>query len=252
MSVDDDTAHARSFHTRPRRRMDKISSVIARDIVADLRGKPPLTALPPEAAMLEKYRVGRASLREALRILEVHGIITIRPGPGGGPTVAPLDTVYFARMSTLYLHLLDATYREILEARIIIEPVMVRLAAQREDREALGELERFLALAEPADESQYLQQSGGFHGLISGLSGNRVLDLQGRSLKDMYADRIEGMVFPPEAREGILADHRRIAQAIIAGDTSRAEQLMRAHMEEYLFYSAERNPGVLDEVAQWK
>jgi GntR family transcriptional regulator, transcriptional repressor for pyruvate dehydrogenase complex len=252
VSVDDHTGDALPLRSPLRRRMDKVSSVIARAIVADLRGKPPSTMLPPEAVMLEKYQVGRASLREALRILEVHGLIAIRPGPGGGPMVAPLDTVYFARMSALYLHLLGATYHEVLKARIVVEPVMVRLAAQREDRDALTELEQFLALAEPADESQYLRQAGGFHGLISGLSGNRVLDLEGRSLKDMYADRIEGMVFPPEARKGILADHRRIAQAIIAGKANRAEKLMRAHMEEYLFYSAERNPGVLDEVVQWK
>lgn len=252
MSDDHNASEALPFRTPLRRRMDKVSSLIAREIVADLRGKPPSTMLPPEAAMLEKYQVGRASLREALRILEVHGIITIRPGPGGGPMVAQLDTVYFARMSTLYLHLLGATYREVLEARIIIEPIMVRSAAQREDREGLGELEQFLALDEPEDESQYLQQAGGFHALISGLSGNRVLDLEGRSLKDMYADRIEGMIFPAEARKGILLDHRRIAEAIIAGNANRAEKLMRAHMEQYLFYSAERNPGVLDEVVQWQ
>ena len=79
-----------------------------------------------------------------------------------------------------------------------------------------------------------------------------MLDLEGRGLKDIYADRIEGMVFPPEAREGILRDHRLIAQAIIAGNATRAEKLTRAHMEEYLFYSAARNPGVLNEVVQWR
>jgi DNA-binding FadR family transcriptional regulator len=211
-----------------------------------------MTMLPPEAAMLEKYQVGRASLREALRILEVQGIIAIRPGPGGGPVIAPLDSVYFARMSTLYLHLYGATYREILEARIVMEPVMVRFAASREDREALGVLEEFLELDEPEDDSGYLFQVSEFHGLISGLSGNKVLDLQERSLKDIYAGRIEGTVFPAEARESILQDHRQIARAIIAGKAGRAEKLMRAHMEEYLNYSAARNPGVLDEVVQWR
>lgn len=235
-----------------RRRSEKVSGVIAREIVADVRGKPPMTMLPPEAAMLEKYQVGRASLREALRILEVQGIIAMRPGPGGGPMVAPLDTIYFARMSTLYLHLLEATYREVLEARIVMEPVMARLAAQRSDRDALDELEQYLSLEEPEDEAQYLTQVGGFHGLLSGLSGNRVLDLEGRSLKDMYADRIEGMIFPPEERKGILYDHRQIAKAIMAGNANRSEKLMRAHMEQYLFWSGERNPGVLDEVVQWR
>ena len=235
-----------------RRRTEKVSGVIAREIVSDMRGLPPMSMLPPEAAMLEKYQVGRASLREALRILEVQGIIAIRPGPGGGPMVAPFDSMNFARMTTLYLHLAGATYREVLEARIIMEPVMARLAAQRKDPDAVAELQEFLAKSVPADESEYLLHTGGFHTLLSGLSGNRVLDLEGRGLKDIYADRIEGTVFPPDTREGIISDHRLIAQAIIAGNANKAENLTRAHMEQYLFYSAARNPGVLDEVVQWR
>jgi GntR family transcriptional regulator, transcriptional repressor for pyruvate dehydrogenase complex len=235
-----------------RRRTEKVSGAIAREIVSDMRGLPPFSMLPPEAAMLEKYQVGRASLREALRILEVQGIIAIRPGPGGGPMVAPFDSMNFARTSTLFLHLAGATYQEVLEARIIMEPVMARLAALRQDRDALSQLAEFLSKEEPKDEAEYLLQSGGFHGLLSGLSGNRVLDLEARSLKDMYADRIEGTVFPAEARQGITRHHRQIAQAIIAGNAVRAEKLTRTHMEQYLFYSAERNPGVLDEVVQWR
>lgn len=235
-----------------RRRTEKVSGVIAREIVSDMRGLPPMSMLPPEAAMLEKYQVGRASLREALRILEVQGIIAIRPGPGGGPMVAPFDSMNFARMMTLYLHLVGATYREVLEARIIMEPVMARLAAQRKEPGTVTQLQEFLAKSEPSDETEYLMHTGGFHTLLSGLSGNRVLDLQGRGLKDIYADRIEGMVFPPEAREGIVRDHQQVARAIIAGNAAKAEKLTRAHMEEFLFYSAARNPGVLDEVVQWR
>ena len=69
------------------RRADKVSEVVARAIVHDIvsRGLEPGATLPSEAVMLARFQVGRASLREALRILEVHGLITIKPGPGGGP-----------------------------------------------------------------------------------------------------------------------------------------------------------------------
>ncbi|HEY3737756.1 MAG TPA: FCD domain-containing protein [Jatrophihabitans sp.] len=235
-----------------RRRTEKVSGVIAREIVADVRGKPPLTMLPSEAAMLDKYQVGRASLREALRILEVHGIIAIRPGPGGGPMVVPVDSMHFARMSALYLHVNGATYREVLDARLTVEPVMARLAAQREDRDALKALDEYTSLDEPADEAEYLIQSGGFHALLSSLSGNRVLDLEAHSLIDLYADRIEGTVFPPETRAGILHDHRKIAAAVMSGNGPRAEKLMREHMQQYLMRTAEQNSGILDEVVQWR
>jgi DNA-binding GntR family transcriptional regulator len=52
--------------------------------------------------MLRRYQVARASLREALRILETHGLIRIKPGPGGGPVVSNGSTADFGRMATLF------------------------------------------------------------------------------------------------------------------------------------------------------
>jgi len=68
----------------------KTSERIAATIVADIaaQGLVPGDRLPNEAAMIERFQLGRGSVREALRILEVHGIIQLRSGPGGGPVVA--------------------------------------------------------------------------------------------------------------------------------------------------------------------
>ena len=68
----------------PIRRNEKIAEAVARDIVRRIAaGKlPPGAQLPSEAQMAVDYGVGRASLREALRILEIHGLISIKPGPG--------------------------------------------------------------------------------------------------------------------------------------------------------------------------
>ena len=53
--------------------------------------------LPLEAAMVEQYGVSRASLREALRLLEVQGLIRLKPGPGGGPVVGAVEAANLAR-----------------------------------------------------------------------------------------------------------------------------------------------------------
>jgi DNA-binding FadR family transcriptional regulator len=234
------------------RRTEKISEIVAREIVHDMRSLPPATMLPPEATMLEKYRVGRASLREALRILEVQGLIVIRPGPGGGPMVAAVDSRHFARMASLYLHLSEATYRDVMEARMVMEPVMARLAAERQDPASLAELEAVLAAAHPQDDAAYMASATGFHAVLSGMSSNPVLDLMGRSLKDIYTDHLEGVVFPPEARAKIHDDHSAIATAIAKGNASRAERLMREHMEDFARHAEERSPGVLDDVVDWR
>jgi GntR family transcriptional repressor for pyruvate dehydrogenase complex len=80
--------------------------------------------LPNEAAMVEQFQVGRGSLREALRILEVHGLISMRSGPGGGPVITAVDPRDVARTFSLYLHLRGAKVRELIEASLFMEPMI--------------------------------------------------------------------------------------------------------------------------------
>ena len=84
--------------------------------------------------MLSHYGVSRESLREALRILEVQGLITIHRGPGGGPKVAGVDPAYLARTATLYFHLSGATYDELFETWSMVEPAVAEKVAALPDR----------------------------------------------------------------------------------------------------------------------
>jgi GntR family transcriptional regulator, transcriptional repressor for pyruvate dehydrogenase complex len=204
--------------------------------------------------MLERYRVGRASLREGLRILEIQGLITIKPGPGGGPVVAAANSQDFGRMSTLHYQGVRATFRELIDARLVMEPLMARLAAESGDEALLEELRGVSeATNEGLDDPRtYVAGSKGFHSVISESSGNRVLNLFARSLQDVYAARVSGFLFPPDARERVSRDHDAIIRAIERGDGKRAERLMREHMEEFAQLCVERYPGMLDEVVDWR
>ena len=90
-----------------RSRTVKASERVAQDIVRDIvrRGLQTGDRLPLEAAMVEEYGVSRTSLREALRILEVQGLISLKPGPGGGPVVGTVEPSHLARTAALYFHL---------------------------------------------------------------------------------------------------------------------------------------------------
>ena len=90
----------------------KASESVARDIVDDIvvERLDEGDNLPAETAMLQQYGVSRETLREALRLLEVQGLISIRRGPGGGPIVGVVDPANLGRVSTLYYHLAGATY----------------------------------------------------------------------------------------------------------------------------------------------
>ena len=98
----------------------------------------PGSRLPPETEMLERFKVGRGSLREALRILEVNGLVTMRSGPRGGPVVAPRDPASFGQIMTLHLQSANATYRQLLEARVEYEILLARKAAEQDGHEPGG------------------------------------------------------------------------------------------------------------------
>ncbi len=84
--------------------------------------------------MARQYGVSRASLREALRLLEVQGLIHLKPGPGGGPAVGTVEPANLARTASLYFHLGAATYGQLMQAQVLIEPLCAQLAAQHPDR----------------------------------------------------------------------------------------------------------------------
>jgi len=75
-----------SRHGEAQRRTLKTSEIVALEIVRDIVSQRFKAGdrLPLESEMLAHYRVSRSSLREALRLLEVQGLIVIRPGPGAG------------------------------------------------------------------------------------------------------------------------------------------------------------------------
>ena len=100
MSEPADSANERAAESAVARRRSrparsrKTAMVIAQAIVEEIsrRRFPPGSMLPPERDMLVKYDVGRGTLRESLRFLEMSGVITIKPGPGGGPVVCEPDS----------------------------------------------------------------------------------------------------------------------------------------------------------------
>jgi DNA-binding FadR family transcriptional regulator len=238
---------------RPIKRGAKVAEALAQEIVHEIvsRKLPPGTLLSSEAQMLEDYGVGRGSLREALRILEVHGLITMKPGRNGGPMVIEVRTRDYGRMSTLFFHLSGVTFRQLVEARLELEPMMARLAAQRRAQELVGEL------ADPEstpveDDSAYYAATNEFHQGIAAMSGNPVLNLVSASLEDIFRDQVSGLLSPNDQRKRVLKVHRAIADAIAEGRAADAEQLMREHMQEYADWVRKGHPQIMDSVVDWQ
>lgn len=235
------------------RRGVKVGEAIAQDIVRKIGAEnlAPGTPLPSEAQMIEEYEVGRGSLREALRILEVHGLISIKSGPRGGPIVAGVSAEAFGQMATLYFQASRMTFRELMEARLVMEPVMARLAAERCHTDTVKQLSGIAEDTPLDNDSGYLNSSGDFHRLVATMSGNGMLDLFSAALGHIFHDRVSGLFFPKSRRAKVKQAHAEIARAIEAGDADAAETLMREHMLEYASYVKRRQPALMNEVVGW-
>jgi len=100
---------------RGRKRAEQVAFGIVQKIVA--RGQQAGDKLPHEAEMLAEYGVSRSSLREALRLLEVQGLVTIRPGRrGSGTEVGRIDPANLAGTLVLYLMMQRVNMNQLLEA----------------------------------------------------------------------------------------------------------------------------------------
>lgn len=238
------------------RRGEKMAEKLAHQIVDEIleSDRQPGDMLPPETSMIGTYQVGRATLREALRLLEVQGLVHMKPGPGGGPMVGSLTSRDFASMAKLHLRMRGSTYREVLEARLAIEPIIARLAAGNKDPEKLAALREVVVEAETGDLDNarwWHRNSNRFHEVVAGLCGNSVLDLLCVGIRDVYITQVQEAVTPPRMRREVRSVHKAIADAIIEGRAADAEELMREHMSQFAKRSGRQNGPDLDQRVHW-
>lgn len=250
------TGRARPHPSGSPARPKKTSEVVALDIVNHIVAQQLRIGdrLPPEGAMMSAYGVSRESLREALRILEVQGMLLIRRGPGGGPVVAGVDPAYFARTSSLYFHLAGATYDEVLETWEITEPFLAEKVARTPNRLAVRRaLAPFVGhdRREPEPEA-FASAPGGFHSVVAEVSHNRVLTLVVQAISHVVAGHVETACPPHDAGQLDTTDHGEIARAIVDGRASKARRLMSDHISRIVEHYRSLFPQRMYDLVEWR
>jgi GntR family transcriptional regulator, transcriptional repressor for pyruvate dehydrogenase complex len=236
----------------------KTALIVAQRIVRDIKrhGLAPGDSLPHEALMREEYAVGRGTLRESLRYLELQGAIRLKTGPGGGPVVDKPGVDALSATLSLLLQFDGAPYRVIAEARVAFEPLMAQLAAERIRPEQLAELEQSLVDMEKGllEDEEYLDSNNRFHDAIARASGNSLFAyLVGVMVGSMDLNgSTHGIEYPPARRRAVLQAHRTIYDAVASGDADKAGESMRTHIGEYMTYMQRRYPRALDDLITWE
>jgi GntR family transcriptional regulator, transcriptional repressor for pyruvate dehydrogenase complex len=236
-------------------RPQKAAMLIAQRIVRDaLRDHlQPGDLLPAERLMLERYEIGRGTLREALRLLEFEGVITLKPGPRGGPVMQDPDPSHLASTFVLLMQLKRAPFRAIVEVRSAIEPMISSLAAARMTDHEIADLEESISKMRDnlKDQEIFFESNRRFHDIIAWSSGNPLLSYIVDSLLSIMDGTVIGIDYPDARRRAILQAHTEIYKAIASRDPAAASHRMQQHLEAYVRYAERRHPDALDRVIPW-
>jgi GntR family transcriptional repressor for pyruvate dehydrogenase complex len=235
-----------------RRRTLKTSERVALEIVHDIAAQGLVSGdrLPLEAAMVEQYGVSRASLREALRLLEVQGLIRLKPGPGGGPVVGVVEAANLARTASLYFHLGAATYHQLLDTQLLMEPICAQLAAAHPDRREV--MEPFFEPGPLEPEPDYRAFTVAFHNAVYKLADNLVFTLLTQAVTHIVSDHVVATMDPVELRPTIADEHATLARAIAAGHSEKAARVMAEHFSTQHDYYRKHWPARLDRLVEWR
>lgn len=236
-------------------RPQKTAMLLAQRIVGDInrRGNTVGDRLPPERIMLEEYEVGRGTLRESLRFLELQGVISLKPGPGGGPVVQQPDASSLATSLTLLLQFGNAPFRTIAEARGGLEPMMAQLAAERMTEEQLADLKASVDTmhAHLDDQSVFLEENKRFHDVIAHGSGNAMFGYLVDALLGILDGSAIGIDYPEVRRTAVHKAHLSIYEAIAERDPASSAAAMADHIQQYLKYAEKKFPDVLAAPIVW-
>lgn len=237
---------------RPRKQAMITAQRIVQDIAAG--SLQPGDQLPPEKEMLRQYEIGRGTLREALRVLELQGVVIIRPGPGGGPQVASPDSRHLASTLALLMQFADTPFRAVIEARFEIEPVTAALCAQRADKELASEISGSVdRMATHVNNfAEFIEENRRFHNMVAWGSGNPLFGYFINSLHWITDGTVLGVDYPQQFRHLVVEAHRNIADAIVARDPDAARLAMFHHMKDSERYFEKKYATQLDETLSWQ
>ena len=194
-------------------------------------------ALPNETELMEYYGLSRPTLREALRVLENESLIEVKRGAKGGARVRLPDVAVTARHAALLLQLQGTTLQDVIEARRIIEPAVVRMLAERRPPQAIEKLNAAHenALATVDDPMAYARAAARFHEQVIELAGNRTLTLLARIVQEISEAHNQAVLAtvrrPRSSAEHANDDHAALVGHIERGEADEAFALWGDHID---------------------
>jgi GntR family transcriptional repressor for pyruvate dehydrogenase complex len=206
----------------------EVARQLERRITEDLK---PGDLLPPERELVRTMGVSRDSVRNAIRTLELMGLLEPRQGIGTvvcSPRSEPANSLTAALLEKRKM------VAELIDVRKMIEPAMAGRAAQHISRDAIADMENILVRqkVKVLQGGLGIEEDSEFHYAIALASDNSVILKVVDVLMDLLRETRASSLQVEGRQEKSLAGHHRILSALKLGDAAAAESAMRRHLQE--------------------
>lgn len=197
--------------------------------------------LPKESELQALFGVSKGTAREALKSLEVQGLVTVSTGPSGGATIGavPLERALQLLQNYLFFRLLDV--RQIYAVRRLLEPELAAGAVPHLTEEHFAALERSIAICAPHSTSRdealaRRQEDLHFHDVLAAANPNALLRFMCQVINHLLRHSVAmgepSLPAGEKLGETNVAAHRRLLAAARKGDAARVRKLMAEHIDE--------------------
>lgn len=198
--------------------------------------------LPSERELVSTFGASRATVREALRVLQASGLLRSRPGDPLGPEILAPGPAHLERQLTRLASTSTMSLAELVSSRMILDAAASRLAARLRTPEQLAEMaaaiEEMQALVAQGHDA-FSEADLAFHDAVARASRNTLVQVCNAVVRDVVLKLVAGRIDAEDeasARalmELSLAHHREVLEAIAAGDGERAARDATRSLYDY-------------------
>lgn len=222
------------------KRSDLVAEEIKRLITA--KNLLPGDKLPPERELQNMFDVSKSTMREALKSLEVQGLVKVTTGPGGGGTVIEVSLDRTFQLMQNYLFFKEVRIEDIYQVRKLMEPELVASAIPYLTEVHFDALEHNIQCCDPMAEHvenplTQRQEEMNFHDILAAACPNSFLRFSCEMINQMIRQLtvFDNKMAPQEQAQFGISNtkfHRQILQAARERDVERARTLMSEHMND--------------------
>lgn len=221
-------------------RRRKISDMVADDLRRWIAQEnlQPGDRLPNERALLEHYSCSKGTIREALKSLEVQGLVKMVTGPNGGPEVCTVSLDVIMQQLRTFLHFQKFDFQQVYSLRQSLEVMLAQSVVGRLEEEHLAKLQAninaYELLRAQGDRHGARRVELEFHDILTEACSNPILAFICRFINGLLRDLVEYRSDQYDDHEAFgnhnIHSHRQLLQAYRDGDSQAVTQLMEEHM----------------------